>query len=527
MSLPFLKLNEDAVDAEIARANIEIAQKMKEKASAMQKVADLDKEIADLKSKIGGTEQQEATSQEGEGDQTSQINQKLDAMADAIKATTGVTSESLIERVDPSMDEESRIQQEIDDTEDKILYYQEHYEGDPETKDEIIDGLITDISQLQDRLADLEKDQMEHEQDLEDNYWVDPAGGRHYDYGGDDDDFYDPASMYESEDEEELEEKSDGPCWKGYEMVGMKEKGGKKVPNCVPKNESVNEKYASPYRPNRELKWKGKTYYIGDVENVNDKMDIVHVAGKAMSSKHLEADGAEMVPKPPKPKKMTKREYQKTLKDAMTSLKADIGEYDHSIVYDIAENLYYDSMIKDYVVRRYQKDLRAEFPWRDPEMIKYEEPSKNDIIELITNDLEMSESYKPTAKKNFRRLEETRVEQTSKPDEDYVDEDYVFYVKVNDEGNEFIGKIFKVRPDGDWFGLVKKGKSDTFQKISYEPEYDEMDIVKFLGENYDEVEIIDRHEYNDFIEDDIDEDVIGGSSWPTNSVASPQPKPSY
>jgi len=26
------------------------------------------------------------------------------------------------------------------------------------------------------------------------------------------------------------------PCWKDYEMVGMKEgKGGKKVPNCVPK----------------------------------------------------------------------------------------------------------------------------------------------------------------------------------------------------------------------------------------------------------------------------------------------------
>jgi hypothetical protein len=25
------------------------------------------------------------------------------------------------------------------------------------------------------------------------------------------------------------------PCWKGYEMVGMKDKGGKEVPNCVPK----------------------------------------------------------------------------------------------------------------------------------------------------------------------------------------------------------------------------------------------------------------------------------------------------
>ena len=28
--------------------------------------------------------------------------------------------------------------------------------------------------------------------------------------------------------------KKKGPCWDGYEMVGMKKKGGRKVPNCVP-----------------------------------------------------------------------------------------------------------------------------------------------------------------------------------------------------------------------------------------------------------------------------------------------------
>jgi hypothetical protein len=31
--------------------------------------------------------------------------------------------------------------------------------------------------------------------------------------------------------------KEEDPCWKGYEMVGFKKKGGKKVPNCVPVNE--------------------------------------------------------------------------------------------------------------------------------------------------------------------------------------------------------------------------------------------------------------------------------------------------
>lgn len=40
---------------------------------------------------------------------------------------------------------------------------------------------------------------------------------------------------------EQKEEKMKGkdPCWKGYEMVGHKLKAGRKVPNCVPKNEEV------------------------------------------------------------------------------------------------------------------------------------------------------------------------------------------------------------------------------------------------------------------------------------------------
>ena len=37
----------------------------------------------------------------------------------------------------------------------------------------------------------------------------------------------------------ELVEKSD-PCWKGYKQIGMKKKGGRKVPNCVPANEAAN-----------------------------------------------------------------------------------------------------------------------------------------------------------------------------------------------------------------------------------------------------------------------------------------------
>ena len=32
-------------------------------------------------------------------------------------------------------------------------------------------------------------------------------------------------------------------CWKGYTAVGMKMKNGKKVPNCVPQNEEVEQQF--------------------------------------------------------------------------------------------------------------------------------------------------------------------------------------------------------------------------------------------------------------------------------------------
>jgi hypothetical protein len=33
---------------------------------------------------------------------------------------------------------------------------------------------------------------------------------------------------------------SDGPCWKGYEQIGMKTKDGREVPNCVPIKEDID-----------------------------------------------------------------------------------------------------------------------------------------------------------------------------------------------------------------------------------------------------------------------------------------------
>jgi len=45
------------------------------------------------------------------------------------------------------------------------------------------------------------------------------------------------ADEYEYGMNEAKKMKGEDPCWKGYEMVGTKKKGGKEVPNCVPKEE--------------------------------------------------------------------------------------------------------------------------------------------------------------------------------------------------------------------------------------------------------------------------------------------------
>lgn len=53
-----------------------------------------------------------------------------------------------------------------------------------------------------------------------------------------------------------LTEGTDNPCWKGYEMVGFKDKGGKQVPNCVPLKEAVTA---------RTAQWNGMQVEIGRI----------------------------------------------------------------------------------------------------------------------------------------------------------------------------------------------------------------------------------------------------------------------
>jgi len=52
----------------------------------------------------------------------------------------------------------------------------------------------------------------------------------------------------------EIIRKSIDECWKTHKQVGTKKKGGKTVPNCVPKNEEVDEAKTKPAKGKRFAK---------------------------------------------------------------------------------------------------------------------------------------------------------------------------------------------------------------------------------------------------------------------------------
>ena len=53
-------------------------------------------------------------------------------------------------------------------------------------------------------------------------------------------------------------------CWKGYKLSGTKKKDGKTVDNCVPMEESLNEKEGVPHYTKDGKEWKGKVHKMPD-----------------------------------------------------------------------------------------------------------------------------------------------------------------------------------------------------------------------------------------------------------------------
>jgi hypothetical protein len=60
-------------------------------------------------------------------------------------------------------------------------------------------------------------------------------------------DYIDAAADYLDSGEHNVQGSMDEACWSGYKKVGMKKKGKKMVPNCVPESVSIEDASGNPY----------------------------------------------------------------------------------------------------------------------------------------------------------------------------------------------------------------------------------------------------------------------------------------
>jgi hypothetical protein len=116
---------------------------------------------------------------------------------------------------------------------------------------------------------------------------------------------------------EAKEVSDDDPCWDGYEQVGMKKKGGKKVPNCVPKESVIVQdangndfvEFVDLIEPDPIVSEGEKPYPYG---KVSDKL-------RALSAKKKEA-------KSPAERNSLHRRYEKISKEYNLPEELDLDE---------------------------------------------------------------------------------------------------------------------------------------------------------------------------------------------------------
>lgn len=157
-------------------------------------------------------------------------------------------------------------------------------------------------------------------------------------------------------------------------------------------------------------------------------------------------------------------------------------------------------------------DLQELKDYLDAENISYTEDEDGSTIDF--DETELDKEWKdridsigmklsaPEETSDILSMDDDDTESGDITDKDEkIDNDKVFYVKVDDEGEEFVGKIYKLFDEGDWRSKLVDGVSDTFEKMNYDPDWDEVDIIAFLRENYADAELMSEEEFNNHAEE--------------------------
>ena len=79
--------------------------------------------------------------------------------------------------------------------------------------------------------------------------------------------------------------KEASPCWKGYKQVGMKDKGGKQVPNCVPVSETIEEAGLYGGVPKMYVKYMAVQKKVKELEDKQKALAAKYFAEKELNKK--------------------------------------------------------------------------------------------------------------------------------------------------------------------------------------------------------------------------------------------------
>jgi len=97
---------------------------------------------------------------------------------------------------------------------------------------------------------------------------------------------------------------------------------------------------------------------------------------------------------------------------------------------------------------------------------------------------------------------ETELNLMNYEDEDEPKDEYVFHVKINaDTDSEIIAKVYKENEDDDWEIRVVKGDEEPIESMKFDGRLNKLELIGYLADIYEEVEIMDPKEYEYLLDD--------------------------
>ena len=202
---------------------------------------------------------------------------------------------------------------------------------------------------------------------------------------------------------------------------------------------------------------------------------------------------------------VTKESYEGILriKEVINEETFDTRDADSEVIQDLKN--YMDAENISYIEDEEETTLGFDKEELDPEWVdQLEQIGLEPVDDIETNDILDIDDEEESIEDEESNDEESDITNTHKE----IDEEKVFYVNVHDADGDFIGKIYKLFDDGEWHTKIISGNSETFEKLNYDPNFDDIDIIAFLRENYDDAELMSKEEYNEKIEEPVEESEI-------------------